>query len=182
MHVFFLLPLTTGLIALYISRKASGKIVPVADLVAVLSFLVSLVSAPWELQLLILAIAIGGTRFRLRPPANEEEPETDHGSAVDAAPDRVAGLDSTTKYRGIRYTPATANPASGAATTEGGDAIAGKYRGTAWNASTAAKPETDLQSTFALKYRGVPITSQKPDIDAESDIAIDPPSLKPDEG
>ena len=191
MHLFFLLPLTTGIIALYISRTSAGKIVPVADLVAVFSLLVSLVSAPWEVQLLILAIAIGGTRFRLRPPASKGQPEAEQGSTVDTAikavPDRGDGLDSTTKYRGVSYTPVTTDPASVAAATEDGGAIAGKYRGTAWSTSPSAKPNTNLQSTFALKYRGVPITSQDPNTDEENtdeentDDALERPASKSNE-
>ena len=185
MRLFFLLPLTVGLIALYVSRKSAGKIVPVADLVAALSLLVSLVSAPWELQLLILAIAIGGTRFRLQSSANQGDPETKQGSEMEtglkAFSDRGDGLDSTTKYRGVSYTPAKTGPAAVVAATEDGDAIAGKYRGTAWSAAPAAKPNTDPQSTFALKYRGVPITSQEFNTDEENDDTIERPASNSNE-
>jgi|GEM_PF-908730 len=173
MRLFFLLPLTIGIGALFISRKSASKVTPIADLVAVTSLLVSLVSAPWELQLAILAIAIGSTRFLFRSPANSEDAGADPDLVTDAAPAGSDGVEiATTKYRGVSYTPASSDAVSASGFGEEKGAIAGKYRGTTWSASpTQSVP--DPHPHVALKYRGIRIPASKTPSSQTQDFSAD---------
>ncbi|WP_088241009.1 hypothetical protein [Calothrix rhizosoleniae] len=54
MPLLFLLPLFTALISGYICKRSTDEIGQLAGVLAALSLVVSLVSAPWEIQLLLL--------------------------------------------------------------------------------------------------------------------------------
>ena len=54
MILLFLLPLFTALVSGYICKQSTDEIGQLAGVVAALSLIISLVSAPWEIQLLLL--------------------------------------------------------------------------------------------------------------------------------
>lgn len=58
MYLIFLIPLMTGLVAGYISYTANDEITYLTGTATVISLLVSLILAPWPLQLLILLLTI----------------------------------------------------------------------------------------------------------------------------
>lgn len=65
MHLFFLIPLTTGVLASYIFQKSADEMAYLTAVVTIISFIFSIVLAPWQIQLVILALVITTTRRRL---------------------------------------------------------------------------------------------------------------------
>jgi Ca2+-dependent lipid-binding protein len=66
MHLLFLIPLMTSLVAGYIFNKSAQEIADLSGSVAVISLILSLVLAPWQFQLLVLILVIISTRKLLR--------------------------------------------------------------------------------------------------------------------
>ncbi len=66
MHLLFLIPLMTSLVAGYIFNKSAQEIADLSGSVAVISLILSLVLAPWQFQLLVLIVVIISTRKLLR--------------------------------------------------------------------------------------------------------------------
>ena len=67
MPLFFLIPLFTGLITGYLSKKCNDEIAYITGLFAVISLILSLVLAPWQIQLVLLILVfISTNRFLQR--------------------------------------------------------------------------------------------------------------------
>jgi len=66
MALSFLIPLFTGLITGYIFKKSADEIAYFAGLIAVISLIISLVLAPWEIQLLLLIVVLITTQRLLQ--------------------------------------------------------------------------------------------------------------------
>ncbi len=66
MHLLFLIPLMTSLVAGYIFNKSAQEMADLSGSVAVISLILSLVLAPWQFQLLVLILVIISTRKLLR--------------------------------------------------------------------------------------------------------------------
>jgi len=58
MALSFLIPLFTGLITGYIFKKGVDEIAYFAGILAVISLIISLVLAPWQIQLLLLIVVL----------------------------------------------------------------------------------------------------------------------------
>lgn len=58
MALAFLIPLLSGLVSGYIFKKSTDEIGYLAGAFAIVSFLISLVLAPWEIQLLLLIFVL----------------------------------------------------------------------------------------------------------------------------
>ncbi len=58
MALSFLIPLFTCLISGYIFKKGVDEITYFAGILAVISFIISLVLAPWQIQLLLLIVVL----------------------------------------------------------------------------------------------------------------------------
>jgi hypothetical protein len=58
MALAFLIPLFTGLVSGYVFKKSTDEIGYLAGAVAIVSFIISLVLAPWEIQLLLLIFVL----------------------------------------------------------------------------------------------------------------------------
>ena len=66
MHLLFLIPLITSLVAGYIFNKSAQEMADLSGSVAVISLILSLVLAPWQFQLLVLILVIISIRKLLR--------------------------------------------------------------------------------------------------------------------
>ncbi|MEM7554889.1 MAG: hypothetical protein AAF378_12450 [Cyanobacteria bacterium P01_A01_bin.84] len=66
MPLLFLIPLFTGLVSGYIFKKSVDEIGYLAGLIAAISILISLVIAPWEIQLLLLVLILVITKKLLQ--------------------------------------------------------------------------------------------------------------------
>ncbi|MEA5616821.1 hypothetical protein VB711_03055 [Cronbergia sp. UHCC 0137] len=74
MPLFFLIPLCTGLITGYIFQKNTDEIACIAGVFKAVSFILSLVLAPWQIQFILLIFVLFVTKKILR---DEEFPQTD---------------------------------------------------------------------------------------------------------
>lgn len=66
MNLVFLIPLATCLFTGYLCQKCPGEIAYLTAIVAVVSLILSLILAPWQLQLLIILLVFSGTRKLLQ--------------------------------------------------------------------------------------------------------------------
>lgn len=66
MRLFFLIPLTSALISGYIFKKSPDEMAYLTGLVTIISTVLTLALAPWQIQLAILAFVIISTRNLLR--------------------------------------------------------------------------------------------------------------------
>jgi len=66
MVLSFLIPLFTGLITGYISKKSADEIAYFVGIFAVISLIISLVLAPWEIQVLLLIVVLIATKKLLQ--------------------------------------------------------------------------------------------------------------------
>lgn len=158
MRWLFLVPLITSLTTVYISQRTADEIAYLTGAFAVLSLLVALVMAPWQVQLLILLIGfIIARQLWLKLEIGSQWA----GESKDKSSDRtIATADeveekTTRKYRGVSY-EATAVSSVAAIETEG------KYRGSpckvnSYQQSDATPPK------FELKYRGASVVNPEAD-------------------
>lgn len=58
MALFFLVPLCTALITGYLVKQSTDEIAYIAGVFGFISFIVSLVLAPWQIQLLLLIVVL----------------------------------------------------------------------------------------------------------------------------
>lgn len=61
MPLFFLVPLCTALITGYLVKQSNDEIAYIAGVFGFISFIVSLILAPWQIQLLMLVSVFIGT-------------------------------------------------------------------------------------------------------------------------
>ncbi|GBE76112.1 DUF4278 domain-containing protein [Microcystis aeruginosa LEGE 11464] len=135
MSYLFLLPLFTAALAAYFWQKSSDEIAYLASAATVISLVLSLVLAPWQIQLLILLTVVIVVTFLWQ--GREEQKN------VPVPTPETAG---EKKYRGAAYMEQTVAEAP---VKERG----GKYRGAEvkiTNNPTVANP---IRSS-SLKYRG----------------------------
>ncbi len=61
MPLFFLVTLFTGLITGYLVRQSNDEIAYIAGVFAIISLVLSLVLAPWQIQFMLLVVVIAST-------------------------------------------------------------------------------------------------------------------------
>lgn len=66
MHLPFLIPLTTCLIAGYLFKSSADEMAYLTGTVTIVSFVLSLILAPWQIQLLVLTLVIISSKHLLR--------------------------------------------------------------------------------------------------------------------
>lgn len=66
MHLLFLIPLATSLVAAYIFNNSADEMAYLMGSVTIVSIILSLVLAPWQIQLLILMFVIISTKQLLQ--------------------------------------------------------------------------------------------------------------------
>ena len=170
MRLFFLIPLMAGLLAGYIAKNSAAEIAYLTGVFTFISLMVSLVLAPWQLQLFILILVIIITK-QIFLPSEEKMAKESHNQDVSdestSSPAKTTEDKMVTKYRGVSYKPIS----STSVISEG--AIVGKYRGTPWRVHKL-KQRSVLQTKSELKYRGIKIMpkSDKPEPEnlSESDL------------
>ena len=62
MHFVFLVPLMTGVVTGYIFNKSTDEMADLSGLLTIVSIILTLILAPWQLQLLVLMAVIISTR------------------------------------------------------------------------------------------------------------------------
>jgi len=66
MPLFFLIPLVTGLATGYISQKCRDEIGYIISIFTIISLILSLILAPWQVQLLLLIAVLASTNRFLK--------------------------------------------------------------------------------------------------------------------
>lgn len=141
MNFTFMIPLSIVLVATYFIKKSEDEIVYLCGIVVVIGLVLSLILAPWQIQLLLLIIAgISTLKLGKQNPTIEIESENK----------------SSLQYRGSNYEHNQSN--SDKVEVVETD-LAGKYRGQVWknHPSETAK----IPQTFHLTYRGASTKCQK---------------------
>ncbi len=139
MSLSFIIPLVIFLVAVYIFKNSADEIAYLCAAIALVSLVVSLVLAPWPLQLLLLMIVlISNRRHSLPSEPVVESPEEEKAKLV---------------YRGANYEvpPPTVDVKEAEAT--------GKYRGLIWKARNIGKISGE-QSAMDLDAQDVSVPSK----------------------
>lgn len=147
MRLLFLLPLTSALITGYLFQKTTQEIAYLTGTIALVSLIFSLLIAPWQVQLIIVVVAIVIARQGWRRLQDIEKVEES------IKPDQVTTTSKKkeiNKYRGVLYnlSPSRINM------TPGNLEI--KYRGNPLP-SQQLEPFGVIHRQSNLKYRGVDI-------------------------
>ena len=66
MSLFFLIPLTASLLAGYICKNSADELAYLTAIVATVCLILSLVIAPWQLQLLVIVFVLVSTKKLLQ--------------------------------------------------------------------------------------------------------------------
>lgn len=140
MRLLFLIPLTSALISGYIFRKSPDEMAYLTGLVTIISIVLTLALAPWQIQLAILAFVIISTRnllrrneYKLMQFENSQEEQLNYSNVSNA-------------------TQIVENNANE------GEKV-GIYRGSPWkNNQIAISPSQ--KANFPLKYRGASAKNQ----------------------
>jgi hypothetical protein len=102
MVLTFLIPLFTGLVTGYIFKKSTDEIGYLAGGIAIFSFVISLILAPWEVQLLLLVFVLVITQRLLQQ--NEYKMKLqDDSTDIPIKESEVKSKGTIHKYRGANY-------------------------------------------------------------------------------
>lgn len=151
MRLVFLFPLALGLAAGAISQQLADEIAYLTGAFAVLNLLLSLILAPWQVQILLLIAAFFIVRYLwLKAETRHEELE-----ALTPADRKVSR-----QYRGVSYDDHSDH--SVAMDLGQNPKVARQYRGVSYEGPrTAPSPEAPILQTkpllfsrLAIKYRG----------------------------
>jgi len=162
MKLVFLIPLTIGLVTGYISQNADEDIKYITAVISAITLILSLIFAPWQIQLLILILvltskSIFGRRREYRAnftPNQLEKLNSERQNQQPVVSNSVSLGEIPGKYRGVFYEAHSATTAF----TEG--EVAGKYRGTPWRIHQMS--EVDCQQPhYDIKYRGLSMNGEK---------------------
>lgn len=116
MSLVFVISLTIVPISVFVLKQSSDEISYLAASILWVSLLISLLFAPWQLQLLLLILVLLSNRRRFLPSEPLMETEDEKKTQL--------------IYRGIKYQPTS--PPIKATKSE----IIGKYRGQVWRVHT----------------------------------------------
>lgn len=144
MNFTFMIPLTIFIVATYFLKKSSDEIVYLCGIIAIIGLVLSLILAPWQIQLFLLVIA-GLSTIKLSQP---------NQTVVEIEPENKPPL----LYRGNNYEHNSANQNNlEVAETE----LARKYRGQVWQNHPSETAKSEITQTFHLRYRGANLDCQK---------------------
>lgn len=140
MNLFFLIPLAIVPVALFIFKNSADEMAYLSAAISAVGLILSLVLAPWQIQIFLLAVVAIAARKLWLSAMSQEESE----------PEKEIKL----SYRGVNYEHKSAE------VKLTGDEIKGKYRGQVWKSPIVEEP-TIIKPTFTLKYRGASVNYQK---------------------
>jgi hypothetical protein len=133
-HWVFLIPLLTALVAFYITYHSDTEISYLTGAVTVFTLVLSLILAPWELQLLILILIIAWSQkiwFKLE----------------------TTNISESHKSQKKEVNSLVSEGSTNSSAKEQESSIIGKYRGISWQKPNLPSLSTPLPKAN-LKYRG----------------------------
>lgn len=156
---YFIIPLGIALVVNYILKHATDEIAYIATAILVVSLVISLMMAPWQLQgLLVLLVLVSNIRiWQNGEDAIDESTETEQNiNSMSSA--SVPAL----SYRGINYKVQPKSTENVNQEVKEGEII-GKYRGQLLksHSSKNIQGQPADNPNFEIKYRGVKVKSHK---------------------
>ena len=143
MNLFFLIPLVTGIGASYVAKRASDEIGYLMGSLTFFSFILSLVIAPWEVKMVVLAIAIASSYKFLWQGSEDSELESEDSQLLEVEPDQQnTNLEQ--------------------------EKLIGTYRGKPYYIKVSQKP-AQPQRKLNLKYRGVSVNNHQTESSQDAD-------------
>lgn len=147
---YFIIPLGIALVVYYILKHATDEIAYIATAILVVSLIISLIIAPWQLQFLLLLLVL---LSNIRIWQKTEELEDDLSPA-----DPKINM----SYRGINY---EVQPKSAIAANEEvkeAEMVIGKYRGQVLKTHSPQHTQVQSETTrnFEIQYRGIKVKPQ----------------------
>lgn len=133
MRLLFLAPLLTGLFSVYICRKSQDELAYLAGTVAGISLLISLMIAPWQVQLMFLVLVFSTVGYIWRQSETEDTLEVQQfqstiktklnlmkeqkpadiiSSSIAVPPTEVTDKRKVRKYRGVIIEETSSQPAT----------------------------------------------------------------------
>ncbi len=135
MDLFFLIPLVTGISTSYFTKYVSDEVSYLMGSLTFFSLMLSLILAPWEIKMIVLAIAIISSHRFLRQVRNDKEEKI--VASKDASAQIKQQMTRTVEEEKI-----------------------GTYRGTPYKI-TSPKRHSQPHPKYELKYRGVRVKNHQ---------------------
>lgn len=159
MKLIFLVPLTTAIISGYLFQNTAQEIAYLTGAITGLSLILTLILAPWQIQLLIVILAIIIVRpFWQQLKAIEEPQEIALTEDVDVTTDNLTQEPKNSIYRGV------SSPLSVTTSEVNTEKTPGKYRGTPTKVNQPLQPIVS-NSKNKIKYRGASFSTPESDDD-----------------
>ncbi len=155
MPLLFLIPFFTCLVTAYIFKKSTDEIGQLIGIVAVISLVLSLVLAPWQIQLLLLIVVLVSTKklleqneYKLKlEEKNQEKINYRNKHEGIGSPIQPTKNENTRKYHNGNNSAADVTPQ----VTEG--EFSGRYRGLPWRIHEFTNT-SQVQNNSVMMYRG----------------------------
>jgi len=148
MEFSFLVPLAIGLMVGYKSLGSNHDIAHLVSVFAVINLLVSLLLAPWEIQIILLGVVAIAARLLWIKFDGKTDP-TQSASLPE-------NQESKLQYRGIGY------QSSGATESQSKTKPVAKcYRGISYQSPESCAPVAQDLPKKVIKYRGTEVASSK---------------------
>lgn len=147
---YLIIPLGLALVVYYILKHATDEIAYIATAILVVSLIVSLIIAPWQIQLfLLLLVFLSNIRIWQKTEESED----------DLSPDQPK---INMSYRGINYEVQPKSAIAANAEVKKAEIVLGKYRGQILKTyyPKPTQPPSKINSNFAIKYRGIQVKNQ----------------------
>ncbi|MGB3561351.1 MAG: DUF4278 domain-containing protein [Geitlerinemataceae cyanobacterium] len=160
----FAIPLAMGLGAGYVANKFNDEIADLGIIVSIVSAIIGIIIAPWQLQLFLFVLVIVYAQWLWRSNKTDSPSDVENFVKVGvvSSPQKVRSPSSEIggkiirKYRGISYEV----PVSSESPDQ--EEIGGKYRGNPWKTPDRQGIIEAVLSSSDLKYRGVRWTIEEP--------------------
>lgn len=147
---YLIIPLGLALVVYYILKHVTDEIAHIATAILVVSLIVSLIIAPWQMQLLLLLLLfLSNIRIWQKTEASED----------DLSPDQPK---INMSYRGINYEVQPPSATLAKADVKKAEVVLGKYRGQVLKTyyPKPTQPPSKINSNFAIQYRGIKVKPQ----------------------
>ena len=143
MNLAFLIPLVTGIGASYVAKRASDEIGYLMGSLTFFSFILSLIIAPWEVKMVVLAIAIASSYKFWR--------QVDEDGELEPEDSQLSEVESDQQNTSLEQ-----------------EKLMGTYRGKPYYIKVSQQ-RTQSQRKGNLKYRGVSVNNHQTESSKDTD-------------
>jgi hypothetical protein len=160
---YFIIPLGIALVVNYILKHATDEIAYIATAILVVSLVISLMMAPWQLQgLLVLLVLVSNIRIWQKDEDAIDEFTEPEQNINGRGSDSVASVPDLS-YRGINYKVSSKSQAAVDEELNKPKTIIGKYRGQLLKSYSPKniQGQPTENPNFEIQYRGVKVKYHK---------------------